>query len=140
MEQAKKEFEKLKKKVGDNDIVCDNESCTAVNAYNDALDKAWQWFKLQLEEEHREQVLHKSYNKFIVTENMVMWAFRYALGRKTGAVLDVVEQLKIHWENLKPFTQKQIKQEISFAIKMKMAGDDCDIEKWNEIKNLKEIK
>ena len=63
MEQAKKEFEKLKKKVGDNDIVCDNESCTAVNAYNDALDKAWQWFKLQLEEEHREQVLHKSYNK-----------------------------------------------------------------------------
>ena len=25
--------------------------------------KLWQWFKLQMEEEHREQVLHKSYNK-----------------------------------------------------------------------------
>lgn len=65
-----------------------------------------------------------------------MWAFRYALGRRTGAVLDVVEHLKKHWVNLRPFTQNQIQEEIKTAINQDMAGDNCDIESWTEILNL----
>ena len=32
------QIEGMKKKTGDQSAVCDNESCTAVNAYNEALD------------------------------------------------------------------------------------------------------
>jgi len=71
--------------------------------------------------------------KYLVTENMIMWAFRYALGRRTGAVIDVVEQLKKHWEGLEPNTRIQIQEEILIAIDRDRAGDDCDVQSWNEI-------
>ena len=74
--------------------------------------------------------------QFEVTENTIMWAFRYALGRKTGAVLDVCETLKKNWSQLRPFTQDQIKMEIQVAIDQDRAGSECDIEKWKEIQNL----
>ena len=75
--------------------------------------------------------------KFSVSENMIMWSFRYALGRRTGAVIDVIDHLKMYWEQLRPFTQDQIQHEIRRAIEMRMAGDECDIEKWREISQLK---
>jgi len=74
--------------------------------------------------------------KFKVSEDMLMWAFRYALGRCTGAITDVVEHLKMHWKKLRPFTQRQIKNEIHTAITMARAGDKCDIERWGEISDL----
>ena len=75
---------------------------------------------------------------FKVSENMIMWSFRYSLGRKTGAVTDVVEHLKKHWKDLKPFIKHQIKEEIKTAISKDLAGDNCDIKNWKEILDLKE--
>lgn len=77
--------------------------------------------------------------EFIVNENYIVWGFRYALGRKTGAVDDVVTTLKRVWGDLEPFTQEQIQSEIEDAIKLGRAGWDCDIESWQEILSL-EIK
>ena len=66
-----------------------------------------------------------------------MWAFRYALGRRTGAVTDVVDHLKMHWKKLEPFTQEQIKEEIQSAIDRWDAGQSCDVDSWKEILELK---
>ena len=68
--------------------------------------------------------------KFNVSEHMVMYAFRYALGRKTGAVIDVVEFLKDNWTLFNDFTQKQIQDEIKKAIEFGQAGSDFYIEMW----------
>jgi len=76
--------------------------------------------------------------KFEVPENMIMWAFRYALGRRTGAVTDVVEFLLQNWSKLSSFTRKQIKEEIATAILMENAGDYCDIVQWQEILETKD--
>jgi len=67
-----------------------------------------------------------------------LYSIRYSLGRRTGAVDSVVTHLKIHWKNLEPFTQKQIKREIRIAIEQDHAGGNCDIESWKEILELKE--
>lgn len=74
--------------------------------------------------------------KFKVSENMIMWAFRYALGRRTYAVGDVVGQLKEHWNRLKPFTRNKIQEEIREAIRDRCIGDKCDSESWQEILEL----
>ncbi len=65
-----------------------------------------------------------------------MWAFRYALGRRTGAVDDVVRHIKMYWDQLEPFTQNQIREEINTAIGTERAGDQCDIDSWKEIFSL----
>ena len=84
----------------------------------------------QARADERKQVVGE---RFIVSENMVMWAFRYALGRRTGAVDSVVRHLKMHWNKLRPFTQSQIKEEITKAVDSDCAGGDCDVESWKEI-------
>ena len=71
-----------------------------------------------------------------VSENMVMWAFRYALGRRTGAVTDVIYILKMLWDKLSKFTKSQIHREIIHAIEMGTAGANCDIEQWEELLKL----
>ena len=71
--------------------------------------------------------------KFLVSENMIMWAFRYALGRRTGAVTDVVDFLKENWDKLQPFTQNQIQEEIRNAIRLERAGSGIDITQWQSL-------
>lgn len=75
-------------------------------------------------------------SKFLVSENTIMWAFRYALGRRTGAVQDVCETLKENWNELSSFTKGQIKDEIRVAIRRDEAGSKCDIKNWEEILNI----
>lgn len=72
-------------------------------------------------------------DKFLVSENYIMWGFRYALGRRTGAVNDVVDKLKMIWSDLSDFTQKQIRYEIEQAISQDRAGAECDVKNWQEI-------
>jgi hypothetical protein len=62
-----------------------------------------------------------------------MWAFRYALGRRTGAVDDVVVHLLKFWGKLTPYTRNQIKREIDQAIKEDRAGDKCDVQNWEKL-------
>ena len=67
---------------------------------------------------------------------MVCFAFRYALGRRTGAVGIAVEHLAKHWSGLNRFDREQIKKEIVQAIKMGDAGSDCDVQQWQTVLNL----
>lgn len=47
-----------------------------------------------------------------IHEDILFYAFRYALGRSTGAVDRVIGSLEVHWDKLESHTQKQIKNEI----------------------------
>lgn len=75
-------------------------------------------------------------DQFLVNNHMVAFAFRYALGRQTGAVSIVVEALTKHWPRLSRFDRDQFKKEIVRAIKMGEAGSDCDIQQWQTILQL----
>src|SRR5512137_2542938 len=75
-------------------------------------------------------------SQFLVNNHMVCFAFRYALGRRTGAVGIVVDHLTMHWPRLNEFDRKQIKKEIVQAIKMGDAGSDCDIQQWQTVLHL----
>jgi len=68
-----------------------------------------------------------------INQNIVFYAFRYALGRRTYAVSDVVDYLKENWEELDNQTQVQIRNEIGKAIDREQAGSHCDIKKWREL-------
>lgn len=72
--------------------------------------------------------------EFKVEENIIMWAFRYALGRRTGVVESVICCLMYNWNNLSKFTRNQIIREIDIAIKTDNAGSQCDIKNWQRIK------
>jgi|TARA_Y100000310_G_scaffold33937_1_gene32066 hypothetical protein len=71
-------------------------------------------------------------------EDILFFAFRYALGRRTGAVGIVVDKLIEDWDKLRSQTQKQIKDEIGgYHEKWGSLGDDCDIKEWSRILDLK---
>lgn len=74
--------------------------------------------------------------QFKVSENIIMWAFRYALTRRIGAAPDVVSILKEYWNDLLPSTRRQIKEEIRNAFSIDNAGDYCDISSWQEVLKL----
>lgn len=70
-------------------------------------------------------------------EDVLFFAFRYALGRRTGAVDLICTQLKSRWQELRPQTQEQIKDEIRrFPEQYGSLGGQCDIDDWNEILSL----
>ena len=72
-----------------------------------------------------------------VDKEILIFAFRYALGRKSTAVPIVAENLKRNWNKLSEFDKKQIKNEIKSAIKQNKAGMKMDVQIWTEILNLK---
>jgi len=73
-----------------------------------------------------------------LSENeLTFLAFRYALGRMSYVVSDVVDHLKEVWGGLEPNYQDLIKKEIDEAIKMGVAGMTMDVQKWREILELK---
>ncbi len=52
---------------------------------------------------------------YAVDETTLVFAFRYALNRHTGATTHMVGVLKRHWDNLAEWTQRQIQSEIENA-------------------------
>lgn len=71
-------------------------------------------------------------------EDVLFFAFRYALGRRTGAVTLLVAQIKRHWKKLRPQTQVQIQEEINgFDKQWGNLGGECDKEAWQEVLDLK---
>lgn len=68
-----------------------------------------------------------------VNNHMVVFAFRYALGRESSAPGIVVDELRRLWKDLPFFDRKQIKQEIVRAIQDGSAGSQCDIDNWRKI-------
>ena len=75
--------------------------------------------------------------KFEVDENIIMYAFRYCLGRRTYAVSEMVTVLINSWDKLKPQTQRKIQEEIKEDMDRGNAGDDCDVQDWKKILDLK---
>ena len=60
-------------------------------------------------------------------------AFRYALGRMTYVVQDVVEELLDHWDEFDAVDKEQIVSDINIAILAGAAGMDCDVRQWQRV-------
>lgn len=64
---------------------------------------------------------------------ILMYAFRYALGRQSYAVRDVAAALLRHRSALSADWRQQIVQDIHNAIKEERAGSAHDIATWEEV-------
>lgn len=71
-----------------------------------------------------------------VDQEILFYAFRYALGRKTYVVGDVVNNLINNWVLLEPLTRKQLVNEVSQAIENNEAGMKQDVQEWQKILDL----
>jgi len=71
--------------------------------------------------------------KILVDEEILLCAFRYALGRKTYMVGWVAETIEEHWGALSEKYHELIKREIKEAPDL---GMDCDQKDWEHILQL----
>ncbi|MDD3324229.1 MAG: hypothetical protein PHN38_03800 [Sulfurospirillaceae bacterium] len=87
----------------------------------------------QLQECHDilEDLLQKSAIK--VSELTLLASFRYALGRQTYIVSEVVENILTNWQILSQNTKNKMKTEIEEAIENNSIGHDIDKEQWYKI-------
>jgi len=69
--------------------------------------------------------------------SIIFYAFRYALGRKTYAVNDVVAAIISVWDTLPPTDQLLYHREIKEAIALGKAGMDMDVKEWKKILDFK---
>lgn len=79
-------------------------------------------------------------HEFLVDENFILYAFRYALGRSTYAVSDVAEFIIRNKMFLQPYIKKQIVQEIKeYFSRIHNNGlyMQCDKDCWDNV--LKEL-
>ena len=72
----------------------------------------------------------------ILSEHILFYAFRYALGRKTYSVSDVSDTIIANWEELSEIIKRLIQKEIQEAIDEDCAGMECDIQSWSRILQL----
>jgi len=80
--------------------------------------------------------------KLILDEEILFFAFRYALGRKTYGrktyvVPVVVDTLIEHWDNMDKRHKTIIQKEIVTAMDYGYIGIQYDKEQWQKILNLK---
>lgn len=68
--------------------------------------------------------------------NLLWYAFKYALGRRTYAVRDVANIILKAWDFLPPDSQYRFKLEINHAIERNEAGSDIDVKVWQTILEL----
>lgn len=68
-----------------------------------------------------------------VAPELLVYAFRYALGRQTYAVPDVTQALRQHHTALTPQTRRQIADEIRDAIRAGRAGSITDADEWDAV-------
>lgn len=66
-------------------------------------------------------------------EDILFYAFRYTLGRKTYAVSTVTAMLIKHKDLLSGSTKDVIRREIHAAIIEDKAGMDCDVAEWKHV-------
>jgi hypothetical protein len=65
---------------------------------------------------------------------MLLCAFRYALGRRSYIVSMVIDEIRKNFVCLPKFHLELMSKEIEEAIKDDMAGDECDVQKWEWLK------
>lgn len=67
-------------------------------------------------------------------DNVIMiFALRYALGRKSTAPGIMVDAIIKYWHKFDEWEQQQIKKEIREAIDLGRAGMDMDVEMWRRL-------
>ena len=71
-----------------------------------------------------------------LNEHILFMAFRYALGRSTYAVTELVDTLIDKWTEMPLEYQELIKHEIAAAIEAGNAGMEMDVEQWKKVLNL----
>ncbi len=67
---------------------------------------------------------------------IAFYAFRYALGRKTYAVFEVVDFIVGSWNMIEEKERQAMQREIGDAIRYNQAGFDTDIDQWERILKL----
>jgi hypothetical protein len=65
--------------------------------------------------------------------DMLICAFRYALGRRTYVTSTMSEHLRTYWACLPRAWQELVQREIREAIDSGCAGDNCDIQSWQTL-------
>ena len=68
-----------------------------------------------------------------VSELTLLASFRYALGRQTYIVSEVVENILANWQGLSQNAKDTMKAEIKEAINNNNIGHSIDKESWNKI-------
>ena len=71
-----------------------------------------------------------------VDEDILFYAFRYALGRQTYAVDQVTNKIIENWSDLSSKIKVAIRTEITRAIDTGNAGAVTDMENWKSILDL----
>ena len=69
-------------------------------------------------------------------ETILVFSFRYALGRISTAPSIVAGVLINKWEELDQVTQDQIKHDIRTSIRLGDAGMECDVKTWQAVLKL----
>lgn len=69
-----------------------------------------------------------------VPADLMVYAFRFALGRRTGAPADVARALVAHGEVLPAWQRDQIDREIRIAVEQNRAGAPCDVDEWMKVR------
>ena len=64
---------------------------------------------------------------------LAFWAFRYALGRKTYCVSDVVDIVGKHVDKVDSQTREKMAHEIVVAINADKAGMGIDVDEWRKL-------
>lgn len=71
-----------------------------------------------------------------MNDEIIFMAFRYALGRMTYVVGDMVQFLIENWHTINEDYKKLIQDEIKEAIEKDRAGMQMDVEQWQRILQL----
>ena len=67
--------------------------------------------------------------------DIILYAFRYALGRMTYSVSTMVEIIDRNWSELSKSNKDLIQREIRDAISNECIGMKCDREQWQKLLN-----
>jgi len=65
--------------------------------------------------------------------SMRICTFRYALGRSTYIVSEVVDELIEHWDEFKEWERNMMCNDINHAIERGVAGMEMDVKEWQRV-------
>ncbi|SDY97966.1 hypothetical protein [Hymenobacter psychrophilus] len=68
--------------------------------------------------------------------DLMVCAFRYALGRRTYATSTVSELVEQHWAGLPVGWRELVHREVREAVAAGCAGDACDVASWKRLLEL----
>lgn len=64
---------------------------------------------------------------------LMIYAFRYALGRMSSSVSTMVDVLERNWSSFSIHDKELIQREIKFATSNECIGMKCDKEQWQKL-------